>query len=143
MKKANFVRRQCVNAGNDLHVDSHFCIGFNVASLYMDQVLFKDGVFQWKRLENLIILAREQVTMMNRNLPLKQSLRAPTNDSRYRSLPCLSGYTCAVSEIAVIKDNQYQQLLGCKDVSDSQLSNLMQQSSSPFLFVLIWTVVFS
>ncbi|MCO5609155.1 hypothetical protein L7F22_063377 [Adiantum nelumboides] len=29
------------------------------------QVLFKDGVFQWKRLENLIVLAREQVEMMS------------------------------------------------------------------------------
>lgn len=28
------------------------------------QVLFKDGAFQWKRLENLIVLAREQVEMM-------------------------------------------------------------------------------
>jgi aarF domain-containing kinase len=39
----------------------------------MKQVLFKDGLFQWKRLENLILLAREQVTMMNRNTPLKNS----------------------------------------------------------------------
>lgn len=29
------------------------------------QVLFKDGVFQWKRLENLIVLAQERVEMMN------------------------------------------------------------------------------
>ncbi|KAH7443780.1 hypothetical protein KP509_02G050500 [Ceratopteris richardii] len=29
------------------------------------QVLFKDGLFQWKRLENLIVLAREQVEMMS------------------------------------------------------------------------------
>jgi predicted unusual protein kinase regulating ubiquinone biosynthesis (AarF/ABC1/UbiB family) len=43
------------------------------------QVLFKDGLFQWKRLENLILLAREQVTMMNRNTPLKNS----TKGSRY------------------------------------------------------------
>jgi hypothetical protein len=42
-------------------------------------VLFKDGLFQWKRLENLILLAREQVTMMNRNTPLKNS----TKGSRY------------------------------------------------------------
>lgn len=31
------------------------------------QVLFKDGVFQWKRLENLIILAKENVAMMSSN----------------------------------------------------------------------------
>lgn len=29
------------------------------------QVLFKDGVFQWKRLENLIVLAKENVSMMS------------------------------------------------------------------------------
>eukprot|EP00249_Psilotum_nudum_P015685 c25466_g1_i1 orf=143-2233(+) len=39
------------------------------------QVLFKDGVFQWKRLENLIVLAREQVEMMNRNSPVKANNR--------------------------------------------------------------------
>ncbi|KAK8964831.1 hypothetical protein KSP40_PGU014718 [Platanthera guangdongensis] len=31
------------------------------------QVLFKDGMFQWKRLENLITLAKENVSKMNRN----------------------------------------------------------------------------
>ncbi|BBM97786.1 aarF domain-containing kinase [Marchantia polymorpha subsp. ruderalis] len=43
------------------------------------QVLFKDGHFQWKRLENLIQLAREQVTMMNRNQPLQRTLAADTS----------------------------------------------------------------
>lgn len=31
------------------------------------QVLFKDGVFQWKRLENLIVLAKENVARMSSN----------------------------------------------------------------------------
>ncbi|KAK1551184.1 hypothetical protein Q3G72_031599 [Acer saccharum] len=31
------------------------------------QVLFKDGVFQWKRLENLIVLAKENVAKMSSN----------------------------------------------------------------------------
>ncbi|CAL1385271.1 unnamed protein product [Linum trigynum] len=31
------------------------------------QVLFKDGVFQWKRLENLIVLAKENVAKMSTN----------------------------------------------------------------------------
>lgn len=35
------------------------------------QVLFKDGVFQWKRLENLIILAKENVARMSSNPALK------------------------------------------------------------------------
>ncbi|KAF3321686.1 aarF domain-containing protein kinase [Carex littledalei] len=35
------------------------------------QVLFKDGVFQWKRLENLIILAKENVTKMSQNPALQ------------------------------------------------------------------------
>ncbi|XVE71368.1 hypothetical protein DITRI_Ditri10aG0144800 [Diplodiscus trichospermus] len=35
------------------------------------QVLFKDGVFQWKRLENLIVLAKENVAKMSRNPALQ------------------------------------------------------------------------
>ncbi|KAK9129085.1 hypothetical protein Syun_017882 [Stephania yunnanensis] len=35
------------------------------------QVLFKDGLFQWKRLENLITLAKENVEKMNSNPALK------------------------------------------------------------------------
>eukprot|EP00262_Sarcandra_glabra_P000515 TRINITY_DN105_c0_g1_i2.p1 TRINITY_DN105_c0_g1~~TRINITY_DN105_c0_g1_i2.p1 ORF type:complete len:703 (-),score=113.91 TRINITY_DN105_c0_g1_i2:283-2391(-) len=35
------------------------------------QVLFKDGVFQWKRLENLIVLAKENVSKMSRNPALQ------------------------------------------------------------------------
>ncbi|KAL5719497.1 Protein ACTIVITY OF BC1 COMPLEX KINASE 1 [Ranunculus cassubicifolius] len=35
------------------------------------QVLFKDGVFQWKRLENLIVLAKENVTKMSSNPALQ------------------------------------------------------------------------
>jgi predicted unusual protein kinase regulating ubiquinone biosynthesis (AarF/ABC1/UbiB family) len=48
------------------------------------QVLFKDGLFQWKRLENLILLAREQVTMMNRNTPLKNSTKGSRNEEERR-----------------------------------------------------------
>lgn len=35
------------------------------------QVLFKDGVFQWKRLENLITLAKENVAKMSNNPALQ------------------------------------------------------------------------
>ncbi|KAK3439676.1 hypothetical protein EUGRSUZ_C04003 [Eucalyptus grandis] len=35
------------------------------------QVLFKDGVFQWKRLENLIVLAKENVAKMSSNPALR------------------------------------------------------------------------
>ncbi|KAK9983982.1 hypothetical protein SO802_033507 [Lithocarpus litseifolius] len=35
------------------------------------QVLFKDGIFQWKRLENLIVLAKENVTKMSSNPALQ------------------------------------------------------------------------
>lgn len=35
------------------------------------QVLFKDGLFQWKRLENLIVLAKENVAKMSRNPALQ------------------------------------------------------------------------
>ncbi|TVU25841.1 hypothetical protein EJB05_28351 [Eragrostis curvula] len=36
-------------------------------------VLFKDGAFQWKRLENLIVLAKENVTRMSSNPALKKN----------------------------------------------------------------------
>jgi len=48
------------------------------------QVLFKDGLFQWKRLENLILLAREQVTMINRNTPLQHSKKGTRNEEERR-----------------------------------------------------------
>ncbi|XP_025659631.1 protein ACTIVITY OF BC1 COMPLEX KINASE 1, chloroplastic isoform X3 [Arachis hypogaea] len=41
------------------------------------QVLFKDGLFQWKRLENLIILAKENVAKMSSN-PAVQVKRMQT-----------------------------------------------------------------
>ncbi|MCI02478.1 putative aarF domain-containing protein kinase chloroplastic-like, partial [Trifolium medium] len=34
-------------------------------------VLFKDGLFQWKRLENLIVLAKENVAKMSSNPALQ------------------------------------------------------------------------
>uniref|UniRef100_A0A0E0BGQ7 Protein kinase domain-containing protein n=1 Tax=Oryza glumipatula TaxID=40148 RepID=A0A0E0BGQ7_9ORYZ len=37
------------------------------------QVLFKDGLFQWKRLENLIVLAKENVSKMSSNPALKKN----------------------------------------------------------------------
>uniref|UniRef100_M8BTC1 Putative aarF domain-containing protein kinase n=1 Tax=Aegilops tauschii TaxID=37682 RepID=M8BTC1_AEGTA len=37
------------------------------------QVLFKDGLFQWKRLENLIVLAKENVSKMSTNPALKSN----------------------------------------------------------------------
>ncbi|XP_039123471.1 protein ACTIVITY OF BC1 COMPLEX KINASE 1, chloroplastic [Dioscorea cayenensis subsp. rotundata] len=40
------------------------------------QVLFKDGVFQWKRLENLIVLAKENVAKMNNNPALQVKNRS-------------------------------------------------------------------
>ncbi|PWA68239.1 Protein kinase, catalytic domain-containing protein [Artemisia annua] len=39
------------------------------------QVLFKDGLFQWKRLENLIVLAKENVTKMSSNPALQRELQ--------------------------------------------------------------------
>ncbi|XP_021276315.1 protein ACTIVITY OF BC1 COMPLEX KINASE 1, chloroplastic [Herrania umbratica] len=45
------------------------------------QVLFKDGVFQWKRLENLIVLAKENVAKMSSN-PALQVKNAPNSRSR-------------------------------------------------------------
>nr|CAB3466858.1 unnamed protein product [Digitaria exilis] len=37
------------------------------------QVLFKDGAFQWKRLENLIVLAKENVSKMSSNPALQKN----------------------------------------------------------------------
>lgn len=44
------------------------------------QVLFKDGVFQWKRLENLIVLAKENVAKMSSN-PAIQLKNGPISRS--------------------------------------------------------------
>ncbi|GLT85150.1 hypothetical protein SLE2022_033480 [Rubroshorea leprosula] len=44
------------------------------------QVLFKDGVFQWKRLENLIVLAKENVAKMSSNPALQaKAIRSTRN----------------------------------------------------------------
>ncbi|XP_038712274.1 protein ACTIVITY OF BC1 COMPLEX KINASE 1, chloroplastic-like [Tripterygium wilfordii] len=43
------------------------------------QVLFKDGIFQWKRLENLIVLAKENVTKMSSNPALQVKDRRQTS----------------------------------------------------------------
>lgn len=40
------------------------------------QVLFKDGVFQWKRLENLIALAKENVTKMSATLAQQGNMQS-------------------------------------------------------------------
>ncbi|XP_058086884.1 protein ACTIVITY OF BC1 COMPLEX KINASE 1, chloroplastic [Magnolia sinica] len=47
------------------------------------QVLFKDGVFQWKRLENLIVLAKENVTKMNNNPALQVKNMQRTRDLQF------------------------------------------------------------
>ncbi|KAL3498160.1 hypothetical protein ACH5RR_040892 [Cinchona calisaya] len=46
------------------------------------QVLFKDGVFQWKRLENLIVLAKENVAKMSSNPALQGKSRQRSKDWR-------------------------------------------------------------
>ncbi|XAR69641.1 Cadmium-transporting ATPase [Bertholletia excelsa] len=48
------------------------------------QVLFKDGVFQWKRLENLIVLAKENVTKMNTNPALQGNVTSASQWQRSR-----------------------------------------------------------
>ncbi|KAA8521405.1 hypothetical protein F0562_012103 [Nyssa sinensis] len=48
------------------------------------QVLFKDGVFQWKRLENLIILAKENVAKMSSNPALQvKNIRQKSGDWQF------------------------------------------------------------
>ncbi|KMT17724.1 hypothetical protein BVRB_2g034760 [Beta vulgaris subsp. vulgaris] len=49
------------------------------------QVLFKDGVFQWKRLENLIVLAKENVSRMS-NTPALQLRNSQGNGQVARKL---------------------------------------------------------
>ncbi|OVA16356.1 Protein kinase domain [Macleaya cordata] len=44
------------------------------------QVLFKDGLFQWKRLENLIALAKENVAKMSSNPALQVNNRQNSRD---------------------------------------------------------------
>lgn len=44
------------------------------------QVLFKDGLFQWKRLENLIVLAKENVAKMSSNPALQvKNMQSPSD----------------------------------------------------------------
>ncbi|GFS41967.1 protein kinase superfamily protein [Actinidia rufa] len=43
--------------------------------MWCEKVLFKDGVFQWKRLENLIVLAKENVAKMSSNPALQVNKR--------------------------------------------------------------------
>ncbi|RCV37853.1 hypothetical protein SETIT_8G095500v2 [Setaria italica] len=53
---------------------------------HLIQVLFKDGAFQWKRLENLIVLAKENVSKMSSNPALKknssQAMRGRQQESK-------------------------------------------------------------
>ncbi|KAI7752518.1 hypothetical protein M8C21_015869, partial [Ambrosia artemisiifolia] len=44
---------------------------FEILENHTCHVLFKDGVFQWKRLENLIVLAKENVSKMSSNPALQ------------------------------------------------------------------------
>ncbi|XP_051151520.1 protein ACTIVITY OF BC1 COMPLEX KINASE 1, chloroplastic [Andrographis paniculata] len=46
------------------------------------QVLFKDGLFQWKRLENLIVLAKENVARMSSNPALQKNQMQRTMDRK-------------------------------------------------------------
>ncbi|CAA7406440.1 unnamed protein product [Spirodela intermedia] len=51
------------------------------------QVLFKDGIFQWKRLENLIVLAKENVAKMNLNPALQaKGMQRSRNSQAERKL---------------------------------------------------------
>ncbi|KAJ1258058.1 hypothetical protein BS78_10G045200 [Paspalum vaginatum] len=49
------------------------------------QVLFKDGAFQWKRLENLIVLAKENVSKMSSNPALKKNSSQAVSSRRLQS----------------------------------------------------------
>ena len=64
--------------------DSHdfppFLSPLHCASPSSCQVLFKDGVFQWKRLENLITLAKEQVALSNRSSALAATNRTSRSE---------------------------------------------------------------
>ncbi|CAI9094852.1 OLC1v1030658C1 [Oldenlandia corymbosa var. corymbosa] len=46
------------------------------------QVLFKDGVFQWKRFENLIVLAKENVAKMSSNPAFRERSRLKANQKQ-------------------------------------------------------------
>ncbi|XP_062165367.1 protein ACTIVITY OF BC1 COMPLEX KINASE 1, chloroplastic isoform X1 [Alnus glutinosa] len=47
------------------------------------QVLFKDGLFQWKRLENLIVLAKENVAKMSSNPALQVKHKQSSRDWQF------------------------------------------------------------
>ncbi|KAJ7958661.1 ABC1 family protein, expressed [Quillaja saponaria] len=49
------------------------------------QVLFKDGIFQWKRLENLIVLAKDNVARMSGNPALQVKDMQRSRDWQFQS----------------------------------------------------------
>jgi len=70
----------CGNGKVQMHVQVHYykcmyhVMVFSTFLIFSPvQVLFKDGAFQWKRLENLIVLAKENVSKMSSNPALKKN----------------------------------------------------------------------
>ncbi|XP_024519454.1 protein ACTIVITY OF BC1 COMPLEX KINASE 1, chloroplastic [Selaginella moellendorffii] len=83
------------------------------------QVLFKDGMFQWNRLENLIMLAREQVAMMSRNPSVRSQKSATASQGQVPKLDLTDTIKDGVR--VVITDPEIRRQLLLAFTEDSRL----------------------
>lgn len=65
--KKIYLLHQCLNQSIEKHISMAINSVPDFVLCLICQVLFKDGMFQWKRLENLIILAKDNVAKMSSN----------------------------------------------------------------------------
>ncbi|XP_057814271.2 protein ACTIVITY OF BC1 COMPLEX KINASE 1, chloroplastic [Cryptomeria japonica] len=90
------------------------------------QVLFKDGLFQWKRLENLIVLAKEQVAIMSRSPALQERTRQGiTNQQVERKLDLTDTLKDGARVVMVDAGIRRQLLLALTEDSKLHIKELM------------------
>ncbi|KAF6151954.1 hypothetical protein GIB67_010528 [Kingdonia uniflora] len=75
------------------------------------QVLFKDGVFQWKRLENLIVLAKENVAKMSSNPALQVNNKQSSKDLQVESKLDLTDTIKDGARLVLVDEGIRRQLL--------------------------------
>lgn len=75
------------------------------------QVLFKDGVFQWKRLENLIVLAKQNVSKMSSNPALQVKNKQGSRDWQFESKLDLTDTLKDGARVFLIDEGIRRQLL--------------------------------
>ncbi|KAH9319287.1 hypothetical protein KI387_021056, partial [Taxus chinensis] len=90
------------------------------------QVLFKDGVFQWKRLENLIVLAKEEVAIRSRSPAFpEKNRRGMTNKPAERKLDLTDTLKDGARVVMVDAGIRRQLLLALTEDSKLHVKELM------------------